>query len=186
MPPAFAAASIGWHVSRNLCRGLCRKPARVIPLCGCPVATDLPAAGATGVLFPLRFGAGTCGVLRRTSSQQPHKHRRFRVALYWCALLRGAQDGFQNRCSTLRAVGIENNNRRDLKDLRGMRRNTKSLKRNDGERKGILIAPLKLPAFLVNSIPSLRGFIPCRESGVGCGPKSCGADGKPTNKSLLP
>jgi hypothetical protein len=42
-------------------------------------------------------------------------------------------------------VEIENNNGGDLKDLRGMQRNTKSLKRNDGERKGILIAPLMLP-----------------------------------------
>jgi hypothetical protein len=43
------------------------------------------------------------------------------------------------------AVGIENKNRRNFKDLRGMSRNAKLLKRNDGERKGILIAPLKLP-----------------------------------------
>jgi hypothetical protein len=45
------------------------------------------------------------------------------------------------------AVGIENNNGRDFKDLCGIRRNTKSLKGNDGEREGILIAPLKLPRF---------------------------------------
>jgi hypothetical protein len=45
------------------------------------------------------------------------------------------------------AVGIENNHGRDLKDLRGMRRSTGALKRNDRERKGILIAPLKLPDF---------------------------------------
>jgi hypothetical protein len=45
------------------------------------------------------------------------------------------------------AVGIENNNDRDFKDLRGMLRNTKSLKRNDEVSKGILNAPLKLPRF---------------------------------------
>jgi hypothetical protein len=44
-------------------------------------------------------------------------------------------------------MGIENNNERDLKDLREMRRNTESLKRNDGAQKEILIAPLKLPRF---------------------------------------
>jgi hypothetical protein len=46
------------------------------------------------------------------------------------------------------AVGIENNDGRDFKDLRGMQGNTKLLKRDDGERKEILIAPLKLPGFL--------------------------------------
>jgi hypothetical protein len=45
------------------------------------------------------------------------------------------------------AVGIENNNGRDFKDLRGMMGNTKSLKGNDRECKGILIAPLKRPRF---------------------------------------
>jgi hypothetical protein len=45
------------------------------------------------------------------------------------------------------AVGIENNAGRVFKDLRGMRRNTKSLKRNGGERQGIPIAPLMLPRF---------------------------------------
>ncbi len=53
-----------------------------------------------------------------------------------------------------RRVGIENNNGRNFKDLRGMRRNTKSLKRNDGERKGSLIAPSKLPRF--SSIVDLK------------------------------
>jgi len=42
-------------------------------------------------------------------------------------------------------VRIENNSGPDFKDLRGMRRNTKSLKNNEGERKGILIAPLMRP-----------------------------------------
>jgi hypothetical protein len=45
------------------------------------------------------------------------------------------------------AVGIEDNNVRDFNDLRGMQRNTKSLKRNDEACKGILIAPSKLPRF---------------------------------------
>src|SRR5713101_7567052 len=43
------------------------------------------------------------------------------------------------------AVGIENNNVRNFKGLRGMARNAKSLKRNDEACKGILIAPSKLP-----------------------------------------
>jgi hypothetical protein len=45
------------------------------------------------------------------------------------------------------AVGIENNNVRNFKDLQGMQRNPKSLKRNNEACKGILIAPLKLPRF---------------------------------------
>jgi hypothetical protein len=43
------------------------------------------------------------------------------------------------------AVGIENNDVRHFKDLRGMQRNAKSLKWNERARKGILIAPSKLP-----------------------------------------
>src|SRR5258708_7728607 len=43
------------------------------------------------------------------------------------------------------AVGIENNNVRNFKDLQGMERNTKSLKSNNEACKGILIAPSKLP-----------------------------------------
>jgi hypothetical protein len=45
------------------------------------------------------------------------------------------------------AVGIENNDERNFKDLRGTRRNVKSLKRNDEASKGIPIAPSKLPRF---------------------------------------
>jgi hypothetical protein len=45
------------------------------------------------------------------------------------------------------AVGIENNDDWNLKDLREMRRNAKSLQRNDEAGKGILIAPSKLPRF---------------------------------------
>ena len=45
------------------------------------------------------------------------------------------------------AVGIENNNVRNFKDLRGTRGNAKSLKRNDEECTGIPIAPSKLPRF---------------------------------------
>src|SRR5271170_1839802 len=45
------------------------------------------------------------------------------------------------------AVGIENNDEWNFKDLRGTRRNVKSLKRNERACKGILIAPPKLPRF---------------------------------------
>ena len=56
---------------------------------------------------------------------------------------RGSLDrlAHQQRC----AAGIENNDERNFKDLRGMRRNTKSLKWNKRICKGILIAPSKLP-----------------------------------------
>lgn len=55
-----------------------------------------------------------------------------------------AQAFYRNFSGTARA-GVENNTWRGFKDLRGMRRNAKLLKRNDGARKGILIAPSKLP-----------------------------------------
>ena len=57
------------------------------------------------------------------------------------------------------AVGIENNNAGVFRDLRGMRRSTKSLKRNDRERKGIPIAPLKLPRFSSRSISLSRDLL---------------------------
>jgi hypothetical protein len=47
-------------------------------------------------------------------------------------------------------VGIENNNGRNFKDLRGMRGNDKLLKNSNRERKGILIAPLKRPSIFHN------------------------------------
>ena len=46
-----------------------------------------------------------------------------------------------------RDSGDRNNDEWNFKDLRGMRRNAKLLKRNDGERKGSLIALSKLPRF---------------------------------------
>jgi hypothetical protein len=69
------------------------------------------------------------------------------------------------------AVGIENNNVRNLKDLREMRRNTKSLKRNNEACKGILIAPSKLPRFS-RSLRFKRSAISTQGSrpGVGFGP----------------
>lgn len=47
------------------------------------------------------------------------------------------------------AVGIENHGGRDFTYLRGMRRDTKPLKGNDGERKRTPVAPLMLPAFRI-------------------------------------
>jgi len=45
------------------------------------------------------------------------------------------------------AVGIENNTDRNLKDLEEMLGNAKALKRNNRERKGILIGPSMAPRF---------------------------------------
>src|SRR5260370_17656514 len=53
----------------------------------------------------------------------------------------------KNKEGLVGAVGIENNDEGNFKDLRGMSRNTKSLKRNNEASKGILIAPSKLPRF---------------------------------------
>jgi len=63
------------------------------------------------------------------------------------------------------AVGIENNGGWDFEDLRGLRRNTKSLKRNDGGRKGILIAPLMLPrsSLPLNSFCCVLSLLPGKE-----------------------
>jgi len=66
-------------------------------------------------------------------------------------MLPQAPSGFSNYKRSKKllvgAVGIENNNGRDFKDLEGTRRSSKSLKRNDRERKGTPIAPLELPHF---------------------------------------
>jgi hypothetical protein len=53
----------------------------------------------------------------------------------------------QNIGDLVGAVGIENNNVRNFKGLRGIRGNAKSLRRNNKARKGVLIAPSKLPRF---------------------------------------
>ena len=68
-------------------------------------------------------------------------------------------------------MGIENNTSRDLGDLREIRRSAESLKRNGGECTGILIAPLKLPHFLRQSIPSFETFVRCSEWELGLRPK---------------
>jgi hypothetical protein len=77
------------------------------------------------------------------------------------------------------AVGIENNDVRNFKDLRGMRRNTKSLKRNKRARKGILIAPSKLPRFLCACDSNRVGFSPTTVIENRPRPKFSGADGRP-------
>jgi hypothetical protein len=57
------------------------------------------------------------------------------------------------------AVGIENNNSWDFKDLQEMLGNAKSLKRNNGEHEGILIGPSMAPRFLqVIEIPRWWAF----------------------------
>ena len=77
-------------------------------------------------------------------------------------------------------MGIENNNGRDFKDVRGTRGSAKLLKNSDRERKRILIAPLKRARFLT-AIDSLSSwtFTRCLERNVGFRPKSRGTDGKP-------
>jgi hypothetical protein len=75
------------------------------------------------------------------------------------------------------AAGIENNDVRNFKGLRGMRRSAKPLKNSMWERKGILIAPSKLPrsSRILNS--SRKVFDHCGKHGVGFGLKFRGADG---------
>ncbi len=81
---------------------------------------------------------------------------------------------------SLAAVGIENNNDWNFRDLAEMRKNTKSLKRNTGEFEGILIGPLKAPRFFLPLKFVCCGFFAhCPEYKVGFGPKFRGADGKP-------
>jgi hypothetical protein len=79
------------------------------------------------------------------------------------------------------AVGIENNNGWNFRDLGEMLGSAKALKKNNRELKGILIGPLKAPRFLVTDIPSSSGFVRRQRRSVGSGPKFRGMDGKPTN-----
>jgi hypothetical protein len=59
------------------------------------------------------------------------------------------------------AVGIENNGVRNFRDLRGMTRNAKSLKKKDEAWRGILIAPSKLLRFSSGiEIPTAWDFRP--------------------------
>jgi len=59
------------------------------------------------------------------------------------------------------AVGIENNNDWNFRDLGEMRKNTKSLKKNTRELEGILIGPLKAPRFFsATEVPSWWVFHP--------------------------
>jgi hypothetical protein len=55
------------------------------------------------------------------------------------------QDGLQN--DGFLEVGIENTSGWNFKDLEGMLGNSKALKRNNRESKGILIDPLMAPPF---------------------------------------
>ena len=66
------------------------------------------------------------------------------------------------------AVGIENNDDWNLKDLREMRRNAKALKRNNEACKEILIAPSKLPRFS-RLLKFQRCAIFTQDSGSGVG-----------------
>ena len=62
-----------------------------------------------------------------------------------------------------------------------MRGNPKSLKRNDEECTGILIAPSKLPrTSSIFEILTLNFSYPLPATDVGFGPKIRGADGEPT------
>jgi len=57
------------------------------------------------------------------------------------------------------AVGIENTAARSFKELEGMLGNRKASKRNDRERKGILIGPSMAPRFFLGTeIPTLCFF----------------------------
>jgi len=59
------------------------------------------------------------------------------------------------------AVGIENNDYWNFRDLAGMREHTESLKKNAGELEGILIGPLIAPRFFsAAEIPSQWAFRP--------------------------
>jgi hypothetical protein len=74
------------------------------------------------------------------------------------------------------AVGVENNENGNFRDLREMRGHARNIR----ECREILIAPLKLPReFTTSWILSVN--FPTRhfERDVGFGPKSCGTDGKP-------
>jgi hypothetical protein len=79
-----------------------------------------------------------------------------------------------------RGGGDRKQQRLESKDLRGMMRNSKSLKRNDEMSEGILIAPSKLPRLSRNTNPRVKSH-QSPTSLVGFRPKFCGTDGKPTS-----
>jgi hypothetical protein len=77
------------------------------------------------------------------------------------------------------AVGIENINVRNFKDLRGTRGNAKSLKRNNKACTEFLL--LKAPSdFLIFEIPTFNFCYPLHATNVGFRLKIRGADGEPT------
>ena len=81
-------------------------------------------------------------------------------------------------------MGIENNNMRNFKDLQGMQRNAKSLKRNESARKEILIAPSKLPRFSSAVEILTLNFLSHRLQQMSAsGSKIRGTDGKSTSDS---
>jgi hypothetical protein len=77
------------------------------------------------------------------------------------------------------AVGIENNNIWNFKDLEEMLGNAKALKRNNREYKEILIGPSMAPHFSGAVIPFLFSFSLHKEWRR-LSVKSSGTDGKPT------
>jgi len=77
------------------------------------------------------------------------------------------------------AVGIENNTERNLKDLEEMLGSSKSLKRNNGECKEILIGPSMAPHFSGTQIRCLFS-LSVDEERRRLPVKSRGTDGKPT------
>jgi hypothetical protein len=86
-------------------------------------------------------------------------------------------------CKEARSVDTENNNIRNFKDLQGMQRNAKPLKRNDGERKGILIGPSKLPRFSLGLRFHFRTASSTACSKCRLRAKTRGTDGKPANSA---
>jgi hypothetical protein len=77
------------------------------------------------------------------------------------------QDGLQN--DGFLEVGIENTSGWNFKDLEGMLGNSKALKRNNRESKGILIDPLMAPRFSECQDSVLVFFPHCTKGDVGFG-----------------
>lgn len=76
---------------------------------------------------------------------------------------------------------IENNTGRKFKDLEETLRSVKTLKRNNGECKEILIGPSMAPHFFGRFRVAGSRYT---KADVGIGPKFGGTDGKPTPKDF--
>lgn len=149
-PPSKLHGVPGESCARSVCRREKQNSSRRSRRCGFLLQIHCRFWCRSG----FQLDAFRCVALREELHEKPAGTRDLRFGARSCGALKMALKVDVLR----RAAGIENNGGRNFKDLREMRRNAKSLNRNDREHKRIVIAPLVLPRFSC-SLGSLRcGF----------------------------